>query len=126
MADEADELDLNGVFARWYFQTITLAMPKDWRPEPESGEVNYIITASARRYWVEYDRTTEMARTAIPTFDTARLIAVLEDAVGSQPGRYTFEQKISTEPAGEWLPTYRLIPGAAVMRDPSNWQEPPD
>lgn len=123
-ATEADELDLQGVFARWHSATTELRLPSDQQRKPTSpGVPVLVVTTSGRIYWVEHHPSYHLARRAEVTSNVS---LHLQHATGHPPGRwFTFDESPTYRALGEWLPEYRLIPGISVMRDPKLWDEPP-
>lgn len=126
-ADEADELSLQAVFGLWHSATSELRRPEHLRSKP-SGEATPVLCrlADGRDYWCEHDRIARLARLADPPVNEAkyrRTVKKLDRNIGRT---ISFDAPPSLRSAGSWLPEHRLIPPAAVMRDPHLWAIPPD
>jgi hypothetical protein len=125
-ADEADELDLQGVFARWYGAASELRLPIDARRKGQSGDIKYVVTESGNSYWVEHDTSASQARTLSPSGDVALYIQAALEQPHPRGGTYSFSATPACRVVGDWVPEHRLIPGIALMRFSTGWYEPVD
>lgn len=125
-ADEADDLDLQGVFGRWYSTVSELRLPPDVRQKPTRGTIELVVTEGGNTYWIEHDRETSLARIVQPVTDIAQHLQSAQAQPHARGGTYSFSHSPDCSPVGDWVPDYRLVPGVALMRNPENWYEPPE
>lgn len=125
-ADEADPLDLPGVFGRWYSAVAYLRTPPGLRPSGQDADAisTLVRLLDGRIYWTQHDRRGRLARLATPETSDDEHLAALQKINGATSITVSFDDPPLLRPNGEWLPEHRLLPRVALMRDPALWDTP--
>lgn len=126
-ADEADEYDYQGVFARWFYAVAAIRYPT-LRSKPIEATATEMLVClpDGTGYWVLHDE--QAAQSALARIDAPddRWSSSLYALDATHGLTVSFEEPPSLLRTGEWLDDYRLLPGVALMRDRREWWTPPD